>query len=106
MRLPIPKNKIVGLTLIGALLTVLLAVGLATPNLIQKQGQDKNTIDPAKTNSITLKQTSNPPKPNQNFTPTVQKQPLTQKQYEEYEEYEEEREEEDEYEENNKYEEY
>lgn len=79
IRPPVPKNKILLFTLVGAILTGAVAVGLAYPGF-SSAGDDGNTqaaeggIDtPADT-----------PEPNENFTPEV-----ADSGYEEHEEHEE-----------------
>ncbi|MFD1687515.1 hypothetical protein [Halobellus litoreus] len=91
MRVPVPKNKLVAFTLVGALLTAGVAGALALPGggLAQAVEQPNSPDTPA---SDPSQQTAaDAPTPNQDFTPAVQ----TQTGYEddEHEEHEEEYEE-------------
>lgn len=86
MRLPIPKNEIVAFTLAGALLTAVIAGGLAFP--IPGVTAPGDTAGDSGTQSTDAPQSAaDVPTPNQDFTPAVQ----TQTGYEdegEHEEYE------------------
>ena len=97
MRIPIPNNKLVAFTLIGALLTAGIAGALAMPGggLAQSGEQTDSASDT--TTDTSQQVAADAPTPNQNFTPEVQ----TQSGYEdeEYEEHEEDEEEDEEYEE-------
>jgi len=87
MRVPVPKNKLVAFTLVGALLTVGVAGALALPGGGFAEVGDQ-TDSPSSTASDASQQgASDVPTPNQNFTPAAQ----TQSGYEdeEHEEYEE-----------------
>lgn len=66
MRIPVPRNRLVTLTLIGFVLTGLLSVTLAAPGLIP--GSDGS--DEAYRNDDLLP--SDAPQPNADFVPTVQ----------------------------------
>ena len=92
MRVPVPKNKLVAFTLVGALLTAGVAGALALPGgSLAQAGEQPNSPDtPASGSSQQV--TADAPTPNQEFTPAVQ----TQSGYEdeEHEEYEEDDEEE------------
>jgi len=92
MRVPVPKNKLVAFTLVGALLTAGVAGALALPGAgLAQAGEQPNSPDtPASDASQQV--TADAPTPNQEFTPAVQ----TQSGYEdeEHEEYEEDHEEE------------
>ena len=103
MRVPVPKNKLVAFTLVGALLTAGVAGALALPGAgLAQAGEQPNSPDtPASDASQQV--TADAPTPNQEFTPAVQ----TQSGYEdeEHEEYEEEHEEEYEEEHEEEYEE-
>jgi hypothetical protein len=96
MRVPVPKNKLVAFTLVGALLTAGVAGALALPGGgLAQAGEQPNSPDtPASDASQQV--TADAPTPNQDFTPAVQ----TQSGYEdeEHEEYEEHEEDEKEYE--------
>jgi len=87
MRVPVPKNKLVAFTLVGALLTAGVAGALALPGGgLAQAGEQPNSPDtPASESSQQV--TADAPTPNQEFTPAVQ----TQSGYEdeEHEEYEE-----------------
>ncbi|MFB6154863.1 MAG: hypothetical protein ABEJ22_03140 [Haloferacaceae archaeon] len=63
MRLPIPKNRLVALTLVGALLTTVVAAGLAAPGVLSND--DTQTVE----NAAGL--SGDAPTPNENFTPAV-----------------------------------
>jgi len=100
MRIPVPNNRLVALTLAGALLTAIVAGALAVPidGLTQSGGQVDQS---GSTDSDAPRQVaSDAPTPNQDFTPAVQTQSGYEgeehEEYEEREEYEEEDEEEDE----------
>jgi len=94
MRVPVPKNKLVAFTLVGALLTAGVAGALALPGgSLAQAGEQPNSPDtPASGSSQQV--TADAPTPNQEFTPAVQ----TQSGYEdeEHEEYEEDDDEDDE----------
>lgn len=87
MRLPIPKNRLVALTLVGALLTTVVAAGLAVPGALS--GDDAQTAQ----NAAGL--SDDAPTPNENFTPAVSTS--NGGGYEEHEEGEHEEEEHEEY---------
>ena len=83
MRLPIPKNKLVAFTLAGALLTAVIAGGLAFPIPGVTAG---DTGSDSGTQSTGAPQAAaDAPTPNQDFTPAVQTQ--TGYEGEEHEEY-------------------
>ncbi|MFC7059063.1 hypothetical protein [Halovenus salina] len=86
MRLPVPKNKLVALTLVGAALTAVVAVALAAPlgGLAQAGGQDD--VDGQ---SNVSQVDADAPTPNQDFDPNVQTQSRYDEEGEEYEEHEE-----------------
>jgi hypothetical protein len=85
MRLPIPKNKLVAFTLAGALLTAVIAGGLAFPIPGVTAG---DTAGDSGTQSTGAPQSAtDAPTPNQDFTPAVQTQ--TGYEGEEHQEYEE-----------------
>ncbi|GAB6862475.1 hypothetical protein ACFR97_16940 [Haloplanus litoreus] len=86
MRLPIPKNKLVAFTLAGALLTAVIAGGLAFP--IPGVTAPGDTAGDSGTQSTGAPQSAaDAPTPNQDFTPAVQTQ--TGYEGEEHEAYEE-----------------
>lgn len=90
MRLPVPSNRLVQLTLVGALLTVVVAAGLALP-ADQTQITDEQATDG--------QVDATAPTPNQEFTPAVQDTGGYEEYEDEYEEHEEHEEDSDEYEE-------
>jgi hypothetical protein len=85
MRLPLPKNRIVALTLVGALLTLVVAGALATPGVLPTP--DEKSAPPR----------ADAPTPNDSFTPAVSDGGASDGDDDEYEEHEHEAE--DEYEE-------
>ncbi|WP_254831752.1 hypothetical protein [Haloglomus salinum] len=87
MRVPIPRNRLVAFTLAGAVLTAVVAVGLAFPALGLTDDPDSPSVGDSGTNTVA----PDAPTPNQNFTPAVS-QPSS------YEEEEHEDEDEDEHE--------
>ncbi|MDT3437669.1 hypothetical protein [Haloarcula sp. 1CSR25-25] len=98
MRLPVPNNRLVAFTLVGALLTTLVAGGLAFPGLGLGQAADPVSDDTNGPQQVG----ADAPTPNQDFTPAVQTQSGYdedhEEEYEEHEdeEYEEEHEEDEE----------
>lgn len=85
MRLPVPNNRLVAFTLVGALLTTLVAGGLAFPGLGLGQPADQISDD---TNGP-QQAGADAPTPNQDFTPAVQTQSGYDEDHEEeYEEHE------------------
>lgn len=84
MRVPIPKNRLVALTLAGALLTAVVAGALAFPALGLAQSDDAGDEAGNTGSSAAPQAVSDAPTPNQHFTPAV----LTQAGYvdEEHEE--------------------
>jgi len=93
MRIPVPNNKLVAFTLAGALLTTIVAGGLAIPGggLAQAGEQADSPETPASNASQQV--AADTPTPNQNFTPAVQTQSgYEDEEHEEYEENEEEHE--------------
>ncbi|AXG10584.1 hypothetical protein [Haloplanus rubicundus] len=85
MRLPIPKTKLVAFTLAGALLTAVIAGGLAFP-IPGVTGGDTGS-DSGTQSTGAPQSAADVPTPNQDFTPAVQTQ--TGYEGEEHEEYEE-----------------
>ena len=97
MRVPVPKNKLVAFTLVGALLTAGVAGALALPGGgLAQAGEQPNSPDtPASESSQQV--TADAPTPNQEFTPAVQTQSgYEDEEHEEYEEDDEEYEEDEE----------
>jgi len=102
MRIPIPKNKLVAFTLVGALLTAGVAGALALPDIgLAQAGEQPDSL--TATPDAAQQVAADAPTPNQDFTPAVQTQSgYEDEEHEEYdddEEYEEEHEDEEEYEE-------
>ncbi|MDY6775411.1 MAG: hypothetical protein SV253_04950 [Halobacteria archaeon] len=102
MRVPVPKNSLVVMALIGAVLTGGIAYGLATTDSANTGANAGQTVsqDSEISNGTVTKLSSNAPTPNQNFTPNVKQQTGYSEEYEEEydEKYEEEEYEEEEYE--------
>jgi len=99
MRIPVPNNKLVAFMLAGALLTAVVAGGLALPGV--GLGQSSEQPDsPGTSESDTSQQVaSDAPTPNQDFTPAVQTQSgYEDEEHEEYEDHEDDEEQEEEYE--------
>ncbi|MGM0388840.1 hypothetical protein BDK88_2417 [Natrinema hispanicum] len=96
MRIPVPTNRLVALTLAGAVLTGVVALALAAPGL--GLGVDSLTDNENPTVA------SDAPTPNGDFTPAVQSGGGEHEddEYEEHDEYEDE--EDEEYEEHDEYE--
>lgn len=92
MRIPIPKNRLVAFTLIGALLTTVVAGGLAFPGLGLVDDQSSETSADAPTSQQVA---ADAPTPNEDFTPAVQSS--SGEYEEEHDEYEEENEDEEEH---------
>ena len=87
MRIPVPTNRLVSLTLAGAVLTSVVALALAAPGLgvgIDSLADDENPTV-----------ASDAPTPNEDFTPAVQSGGGEHEddEYDEHEEYEDEYEE-------------
>jgi hypothetical protein len=90
MRIPIPNNKLVAFTLVGALLTAGVAGALAFPGGGLAQSGDQTDSASATTSDAAQQVAADAPTPNQNFTPEVQAQSSYEgEEHEEYEEYEE-----------------
>jgi hypothetical protein len=79
MRIPVPNNKLVAFTLAGALLTAIVAGGLAIPGdgLAQADSSSSNASD------VSQEVAADAPTPNQEFTPAVQTQSGYEEEYEE-----------------------
>jgi hypothetical protein len=100
MRIPIPNNKLVAFTLVGALLTAGIAGALAMPGGGLAQSGDQTSSASATASDASQQVAADAPTPNQNFTPEVQTQSgYEDEEHEEYEEHEEDEEEDEEYEE-------
>lgn len=67
MRIPVPTNRLVAFTLVGAVLTGVVAVGLAVPGLFPATDGDDTATD-AGTTTVA----ADAPTPNPDFTPAVQ----------------------------------
>ena len=90
MRIPLPTNRLVTLALVGALLTGIVAVGLALPSL---GGSDDAAAAMSGETAA-----SDVPTANANFTPAVSTQNAGSGEYEEHEEHEAEEHEDEEHE--------
>jgi len=103
MRVPVPENKLVAFTLVGALLTAGVAGALALPGGGLTQAGEQPDSPGSRASDASQQVASDAPTPNGDFTPAVQ----TQSGYEEeeHEEYEENGEHEEEEEHDNEYEE-
>ncbi|MFB6170807.1 MAG: hypothetical protein ABEJ06_06625 [Haloarculaceae archaeon] len=88
MRVPLPRNRLVALALLGALLTGAVSLGLASPALWS--GADAPDAGGAASQQLA----NDAPTPNADFTPAVQTQSAGGE-HEEHEAYEEEHEEEE-----------
>ncbi|WP_257300423.1 hypothetical protein [Haloarchaeobius sp. FL176] len=95
MRIPVPNNKLVAFTLAGALLTAVVAGGLAMPGVGLGQDSEQADSPGASTSDASGQVASDAPTPNEGFTPAVQTQSGHEEE-EEHEEYEEDEEDEDE----------
>jgi len=74
MNIPVPNNRLVAFTLAGALLTTVVAAGLAFPGLgFATTGDTGNAVSDADA-STSQQLAGDAPAPNQNFTPAVQTQ--------------------------------
>lgn len=74
MNIPIPKNRLVAFTLAGALLTMVVAGGLAVPGLGLTSPGDTASAATDTNGSATQQVAADTPTPNQNFSPAVQTQ--------------------------------
>jgi len=72
MRLPIPKNRLVAFTLVGALLTTVVAGALAFPGL--GLVADRDSSAPSVDVSTSEQIADDAPTPNRDFTPAVRTQ--------------------------------
>ncbi|WP_049935311.1 hypothetical protein [Haloplanus natans] len=90
MRVPVPTNKLVAFTLAGALLTVVVAGGLALPGGgLAQAGAQSDTPSPTASNA-SQQVAAGAPTPNRDFTPAVQtRSGYEEEEHEEDEEYEE-----------------
>jgi hypothetical protein len=108
VRLPVPKNRLVLFTLVGAVLTGAVAVGLAYPGAVSGDETTTATTPQDGADSVDA------PAPNESFTPQVSDTGYGEEYENEYEGYEEDEHEEDEHdeegaeydEEDDEYEEY
>ncbi|MFB6102500.1 MAG: hypothetical protein ABEJ73_08025 [Haloplanus sp.] len=73
MRIPIPTNRLVAFTLAGAVLTMVVAGGLAVPGLLGQESSSTDTA-PGTTSTASPQVADDAPTPNRNFTPAVQTQ--------------------------------
>ena len=90
MRIPVPRNRLVALTLLGIALTGVLTVVLANPSVL---GDDRSEQQPS-ASQASVGASGDVPTPNPNFTPAVQQQSA----YEDHEEHEYEEHEDDDHE--------
>lgn len=90
MRIPVPTNQLVAFTLAGALLTALVAGGLAFPGLGLGQAVDGPSGSTGAGTNATQQTAADAPQPNQDFTPAVQTQSGYENEHEEYGDHEEE----------------
>jgi hypothetical protein len=102
MRMPVPTNKLVAFTLIGALLTTVVAGALAAPGggiAGFADGTNGTDVGEGTGSQVT---SADAPTPNENFTPEVQTSSAYEEEehedHEEDEEYEDEEDEDEEYE--------
>ena len=93
MRVPVPTNRLVAFTLAGALLTAVVAGGLAFPGLIPGVSTDSPGDATSADTDVTQRLAADAPEPNQDFTPDVQTQSSSEEHEEE--EYEDEHDEEE-----------
>ena len=93
MRVPVPTNRLVAFTLAGALLTAVVAGGLAFPGLIPEVSTDSPGDATSADTDATQRLAADAPEPNQAFTPDVQTQSSSEEHEEE--EYEDEHDEEE-----------
>jgi len=85
MRIPVPNNRLVAFTLAGALLTTVVAGGLAFPGIGLGQPAESVSDDTNGAQQVG----ADAPTPNQDFTPAVQTQSGYDEDHEEeYEEHE------------------
>ena len=82
MRLPLPRNRLVQLTLVGALLTTVVAAGLLVPGAFG----DQSTPTDSRSDGPTLGPDA--PTPNDQFAPATSGGGDDHDEYEEYDEYE------------------
>ncbi|WP_197428045.1 hypothetical protein [Halogeometricum sp. CBA1124] len=100
MRIPVPNNKLVAFTLAGALLTAVVAGGLALPGVGLGQAGEQSDSPGTSASDASQQAAADAPTPNQDFTPAVQTQSgYEDEEHEEYEEHEEDEDHEEEYEE-------
>jgi len=85
MRIPLPTNRLVAMTLAGALLTMVVAGGLAFPGL----GLGSLSGDDTGVTAGDQQGAGDAPKPNESFTPAVQTGGDAESDDGEYAEYEE-----------------
>jgi hypothetical protein len=67
MNVPVPRNRLIALTVLGVVLTGLVSVTLASPTLLFGDAGD---AQPENSNTLA----SDAPTPNESFTPAVQSQ--------------------------------
>lgn len=74
MRVPVPRNKLVALTLAGALLTAVVAGALALPDWGLAQAGEQPDSPGTTASDAPRQAAADAPTPNQDFTPAVQTQ--------------------------------
>ena len=100
MRVPVPNNKLVAFTLVGALLTAGVAGALALPDGGLSQAGEQPDATGTTASDASQQVGTDAPTPNQAFTPAVQSQSdYEDEEHDEYEDDEEHEEAEEEYEE-------
>jgi hypothetical protein len=102
MRVPVPTNKLVAFTLIGAVLTGAIAVGLAFPDLGLDRGSDVVSSDETSAGVVA----ADVPTPNPDFTPAVAQANGGGEEHREYEEYEDDEDESDDHDDEDEYREH
>lgn len=78
MRIPVPQNRLVALTLLGIALTALLSVALASPSLLPAPDDDDGDGEDRALGP-------DAPEPNADFTPAVRDRGDDRDEYEEHE---------------------
>lgn len=72
MRIPIPTNRLVALTLVGALLTGIVSLGLASPSLLTGSNAADDALGAGAQPGGSGQLAGDAPTPNPDFTPAVQ----------------------------------
>jgi len=98
MRIPVPDNRLVAFTLAGALLTAVVAGGLAVPGVGLGQPGERSDSPRTSASDASQQVAADSPTPAQDFTPAVQtRSGSDDEDHEEYEEHEDEEDHEGEY---------